>query len=130
MKSILLFSTLLVTIGFTSCNKTAGEGGTSTITGKVYVIDKNGAGDINAEYYGMDEDVFIIYGNDSKTYSDKFATSYDGSYSFTNLTPGEYTVFAYSDCATCDSGIEAIKKTITVSNKKEVIEVGDLIIIQ
>lgn len=123
---ITVCSLLLTTYG---CNKEPGEGGTSTIEGKVWVIDKNNDGVITGEYYAMDEDVFIAYGDD-QTYSDNFNTSYDGSYRFDNLTPGFYAVFSYSDCDTCASGVSAIKETVEITENKQLITVPDLVIIR
>ena len=43
-----------------------------------------------------DEDVFIIYGDNDDIYDDNIKTNYDGTFKFTNLRKGSYTVFAYS----------------------------------
>lgn len=128
MKSLFLFTSLLTATLFMSCNKEVGEGGTSSITGKVWVVNTNNSGAVVGEYYGMDYDVFIIYGENNSTYSDKFSTSYDGSYAFHYLTPGKYTLFAYSKCDTCASGQDVIKKTVEITEKKQEITVEDLII--
>ena len=70
-----------------ACNKEPGVGGLASISGKIYVIDLNGAGtDTIDQYYGFDERVYILYGTDDETYDDDFRTSYDGSYRFDNLT--------------------------------------------
>lgn len=114
---------------FLSCNKEEGQGGTSTIRGKVFIIDLNAAGDTVAQYYAPDENVFILYGDKDLTYDDDFSTSFDGSYQFSNLTQGNYTIFAYSKCSSCAGGIEAVKKTVEIAANKKVVEVEDLIII-
>ena len=130
MKTLILFTTLFTFAFVSSCNKIAGEGGTSKITGKVWIVDLNASGDTIAQYAGMDEDVYIIYGEGTNTYSDKFSSSFDGTYEFSHLTPGKYTVFAYSKCSTCPSEQNVIKKTIEIKAKNEAISVEDLIIIQ
>lgn len=128
MKLTKLVTVLFIALALGSCNKTAGEGGTSSIRGKVWVIDLNAAGEIVGEYYAMDQDVFIIYGDSDATYNDKFATSYDGSYVFNNLVEGTYTIFVYSKCDTCQSGEEVFIKTIEITEQKQLITVDDLII--
>jgi hypothetical protein len=128
MKLKKLFTLLFIALAIASCNKTAGEGGTSSVQGKIWVIDLNAAGEIVGEYYAMDEDVFIIYGDSDATYNDKFATSYDGSYVFNNLVEGKYTLFVYSKCETCPSGQEVLTKTVEITEKKQLITVDDLII--
>ncbi len=85
---------------FTSCKKEEGEGGTSSVTGRVYVKDYNSEfTSVHHEYYSMDEDVFIMYG-DHQYYDDKTTTGYDGTFRFGNLRKGKYTIFIYSDDTT------------------------------
>ena len=94
------YYTFFLFIAFTACEKPAGEGGTSTITGKIYAREYNSNYTLlTAEYYAAKEDVYIIYGDDS-IYSDDFKTNYDGSYEFKYLRKGKYTLFAYSDDST------------------------------
>lgn len=126
MKKTVILTSLIAGLFLVSCNKAEGLGGTSSIEGFVYVKDINGAGDIIGEYYGADEDVYIIYGTEDNTYDDDYSTSYDGSFRFSNLMPGDYTVFVYSRCDTCDGEVEAIRKTINISDKKTAYSVGTI----
>ncbi len=128
MKSLILFAATCSMLFFTACNKEPGEGGTSSINGKVWVVDLNASGDTIAQYYAMDQDVYIIYGEDTQTYADKFSTSLDGSFSFNYLTPGKYTVFAYSKCDLCDSGQNAVSTTVEITEKKQTITMDDIVI--
>ena len=128
MKLTKLYTVFFMTLVLGSCNKTEGEGGTSSIQGKIWVINLNAAGETVGEYYAMDQDVFIIYGDSDATYNDKFATSYDGSYVFNNLVEGTYTLFVYSKCDTCQSGQEVFTKTVEITEKKQLITVEYLII--
>lgn len=125
-----LFFSLFAFSFLVSCNKEPGKGGTSSIEGKVYVYDINGAGDTINEYYGKDEDVYIIYGSKDNVYDDKFACSFDGSYRFDYLTPGDYTLFAYSRCDTCFDGTKVVTKQIQIQDKKTVYPVSDLYILK
>jgi hypothetical protein len=125
----ILFAIAFLTLAIESCNKAPGEGGTSSIQGKVLTINLNAAGDtVTPPYYAMDQDVYIIYGDEDKTYDDKFATSQDGSYRFTNLVQGTYTIFVYSECQSCGSGMEVKEKTVEITTKNEQIILEDIII--
>ena len=82
-----------------SCKKEEGEGGTSTITGKVIVHDFDaGYQQVNpsAIYPAPHERVYIIYGADGAAYDDDVRTSYDGSYQFKYLQKGKYRIFTYT----------------------------------
>lgn len=123
----LILSSILFAVAF-GCTKNAGEGGSSSITGKVLVENYNAAGILQETYYGPEEDVFIIYGNESNTYDDDFKTSFDGSYKFEFLAKGDYTIFAYSDCDACDSGVEIVSQTVTINKNKEEFKLPDLVV--
>lgn len=126
----LTFYLIGISIVLLSCNKEPGRGGTSSLVGKVHVYDVNGIGDTINEFDGMDEDVFILYGEDDNTYDDKFACSFDGSYRFDYLTPGTYTLFAYSRCDTCPDGQRPVKRTVQILEKKTEYTVPDLNILK
>lgn len=121
MKIIFSLLVSLSVFGFISCEKAEGPGGTSTLAGKVWVknYDSNFEA-VNTEYWAEDEDVFLMYGNDT-IYSDKTSTNFDGSYWFQYLNEGTYTVFVYSDDSSrvdrSPSGRIPIKETITISKK-------------
>ena len=107
---------LLVSISFlSSCEKTEGEGGTSTIIGQVYI--KNYNADFTrklGEYYAPDVDVFIIYGEDS-IYSDDFKTGINGWYRFEYLNKGKYTLYTFSDDSTRRDPSNMIPVSVTVT---------------
>jgi hypothetical protein len=70
-KKGLIFSTLVVLLLVSSCAKDAGEGGTSSIKGKVWGKYYNKTfTSLIGETYAPDKDVYIIYGDDA-TYGDK-----------------------------------------------------------
>lgn len=93
LMGILCISLLL----FASCKQNAGEGGSGTVQGYVKLINHPDddyslpADTMNA----AKTDVFIVYGN-SDFYGDDVETDDKGFYKFKYLTPGTYTVFAYS----------------------------------
>ena len=100
MKRIVIL--LVIVIGFTSCKKESGEGGTSAIEGKAYKIHtyQTTQGQIDTLYYQLDsgKDVFIIYSDDETAiYDDEFETDYNGRYRFEFLRKGKYTIYTYAD---------------------------------
>jgi len=130
MKTALFILIPILTIGFSSCKKTEGEGGTSIIYGKVFESNYNDAGELLGEYYVEDKDVFIIYGDEDGYYDDSYETSFDGSFRFQYLRKGTYTVFVYSDCDTCASGVKTISTTVEITTNKEDIVLDDLKIVR
>ena len=87
-----------IAIGFSSCKKGPGEGGTSVIEGKVlkYTITGIGPTQDSIVFPDAGEDVYIIYSNnEGDIYDDKFETNWDGTYRFEYLRKGDYTVFVY-----------------------------------
>jgi hypothetical protein len=130
MKNVFFILTSLVFL-LVSCEKEEGIGGTSTITGKVRVREYNGNFTyLRGEYYAGDQDVYLVYGNDS-VYSDKFTTSYDGTYRFEYLREGSYKVFAYSKDSAAyplDKKTEVLKE-VTITDKDQVVYVDDIIVL-
>jgi len=82
---------------FASCAKDEGEGGTSTIKGKLFEKKYNNSyNTLLSESASPDQKVYIIYGGDHETYDDDYNTSYNGEYEFNYLQKGSYTIFAYT----------------------------------
>ena len=117
MRNFLLI--FAVAFGLMSCEKSAGEGGTSVIEGQVYklytseivVNELDSFGNdttyktIDTLYYQLDEgeDVYIIYDNNEEDiYDDKFKTDYQGRYRFEYLRKGEYTIYTHADSSDVD----------------------------
>jgi hypothetical protein len=128
----LLFITILLSIVSSGCEKEAGEGGTSSISGKVWVLNYNSDYTyINERYYGPKEDVYLIYGDDG-IYSKSFETNYDGTYKFNYLRKGKYTVFCYSEdtTGTIPGGEFAVMKEIEITENNQDVLVDDLVIVK
>ena len=118
--SVLGLATLLC-----ACGATEGEGGRTTVVGQVYykLQDKNGNALGREE--ARAEDVYIIYG-DNERYDDDVNTHSNGQYQFRYLFKGNYTIFGYSDCPNCDSGVEPTAIEVELSGKKEDFVAPDL----
>jgi len=119
---ILLTSVLLLA----GCNKQEGEGGTAVIQGKIYTVLHN-VGDYSMTLdtiVAAKQDVFIVYGDESY-YGDDAETADDGTYQFKYLTPGDYTIYAYSELASGE--LVAVKKEVTLK-RGETLTVEDIYI--
>jgi hypothetical protein len=111
-----------------SCSKEAGDGGNSTIYGKLTAYDYNAEfTELKGVYPAADEDVFIIYGSD-RSYSQRVRSNYEGIYEFKYLRPGEYTVYAYSKDSTLTlaSGIYAVIRKVTIDDNKQTVEAAEM----
>ena len=101
MSRIITF--LLVVFFVSSCEKEAGEGGTSSIQGSVYKLSTYYnvlTQQVDTISYQLDskKDVYIIYSdNENDFYDDNVETNWNGQYRFEYLRKGNYTLFVYSD---------------------------------
>ena len=93
---------IAVIISFTSCEKPAGEGGTSVINGKIIYFTTS----YNAQTSSMDttyypksgKNIYIIYSeNEEDVFNDKTETDWNGNFHFQYLRKGDYTVYTYVD---------------------------------
>lgn len=124
---------VLLMLPLSGCTKVEGPGGAATIQGKIHIKVYDSAENLINEYDAHKFDVFIIYGDDeTETYfDDDIKTSYDGTFKFRYLEPGNYRIFFYEDCnnaqqATCYSGKVVTVKNVTISSKKEVVDLGTI----
>jgi len=88
--------------------------GKASIHGTVYEIDYWA----NDTLIANDLEVYIRYGT-HKQYDDRIRTQEDGSFYFTNLIPGEYTIYVFSENIDRTDQQVAIDKTITISTNDE-----------
>ena len=100
MRNILIICS--IALGLISCNKDAGEGGTSVIEGQVVYFVRpfnNVTSSTDTIYYPKSgKDVYIIYSsNENGLYDDKFETDFNGKYRFEYLRKGDYTIMTYVD---------------------------------
>jgi hypothetical protein len=122
MKRYLLWM-ILPLISLTACEKEAGEGGNSSIKGYIHVTDYDAfLINIQGEYPGADEEVYIIYGNDI-SYGDRIRSGPDGVFEFKYLREGDYKIYVYS-ADTSLSGKIAVQKSVSISSKKQTVDAG------
>ena len=98
-----LLASLIILFFVSSCEKSPGEGGTSTIQGSVYKLSTYYnvlTQQTDTVYYQLDakKDVYIIYSdNENEFYNDNVETNWNGQYRFDYLRKGDYTLFVYTD---------------------------------
>ena len=124
MKWLSIFSAIMI---LSACQKGSGTGGTSTIRGKIFVMNYNNSGQFVDSFYAQEEHVYIIYG-DAAYFGDDVKTSYDGTYEFPYLRKGSYTIFAYSRCDTCAGGQQPALLPAEISKNHSVVTLPTLVI--
>lgn len=120
----------VVDIGAIGVLKEANDGGSAQIKGKVFAKYYNGSFTVfQGQGYAPDEDVMIIYG-DGTTVSDDTKTSGDGSFEFSYLRKGKYTVYVISEDNTLQNPSDKIimKKEIEIKEKNQQINLDDFVI--
>lgn len=122
----LLFSvvfSLLVLLYFSSCSTEPGTGGVASITGRVYGYQVNMFGTRLDSGYVADQRVFLAYG-DHVVADEDTRTSFNGSFQFSELKKGSYTVWVVSECFGCPMDQYIDKKTITISETRQQADMG------
>src|SRR5688572_16962869 len=123
MKNYLIIFSVLCSL-FVSCEKGPGEGGRTSIIGKVWAEEWD---DISytvhydsLDRWAADEDVFIIYGDDI-SFGERIRTGPDGVFEFKYLREGEYTIYVYSEAvenvSSTAGGKAAISKRVSIPKK-------------
>ncbi len=120
----------LVLDDITIAKTTKDLNGTAKVYGALYVKDYNSSGDLVAEFYAQDEDVFLMYKN-GDYYIKSVKTHYDGTFVFENLPKGDYKIYAYSKDHTgnVESGYYPEFIEFSVTENFQEITLDDLIII-
>jgi len=114
----------IVCLSLTSCSKEPGEGGSSSISGKVFGYDINTAGVITDSAYAGDYRVYISYG-DAGTADNDIRTSYTGDYSFKGLQKGKYCVYVFSQCDTCVFNQNYLTQVVEITKNNQEIALPD-----
>jgi hypothetical protein len=111
-----------------ACKKEPGDGGNSSIKGRVDVVYRNLLYNPSPAdtFPAPDVDVYIQYG-DNVSPDDRISTNYNGEYEFLNLRPGDYTIYVYSkDTAQgltiLDPREMVVKQVVTIDDKKQTVE--------
>ncbi|MBL4658418.1 MAG: hypothetical protein JKX73_10490 [Flavobacteriales bacterium] len=123
-----IYLLILVSIGFSSCKKEAGDGGLATIEGILYEDLYDPAGAFSEQVPAAVKKVYLAYG-DNTSYDDRVDTDANGKYQFKSLQKGEYRLYAFSDCSTCSSGSVEVEVDVTISDKKGITLASDITVV-
>ena len=129
-KKWITLSTIILLLFNISCSKDAGEGGTSSIQGKVYARYYNKTfTSFLGECYAPNKYVYICYG-DNVAYDDKQRTNGGGTFEFKYLRKGKYKVYTFSldTTLTNPSGQFAVIADVTISDNNATVTTKDLVI--
>jgi hypothetical protein len=135
MKSTTAFFIILVVFIFSSCKKEAGDGGNSSIKGKITrqlrVVLSNPSTAIGT-FPAADQDVYILYG-DHVSPDDRVQTNYDGEYEFLYLRPGNYKVYVFSNDTNAvavpwDEEHMTVLQELEITDKEQRIVANDMMV--
>ncbi len=128
LRNKLLIVILLVVVIAASCDKPAGYGGTSSITGTIttkYYNDDHSL--VIRQGAAVDEDIFLLFG-ESDIVGDKVATGPGGKFAFNYLRPGTYTVYYLSeDITSAGTEDEVVSIAVELTEGMDY-DLGDLVI--
>lgn len=129
MKAFLLAIPFLALMA--GCSKDPGEGGKAEIRGRILEQQFNTSGNPTGDPYPLPEqNVYIIYGDGSEGAfpDDDVDSGADGTFRFKWLRKGSYTIYVISECDDCDGGTKAIYARTEIDGRKDVMNVGDLLV--
>jgi len=127
-KTYSAFLVILLSGVLLSCTKEAGEGGNSTIYGKIIAHNYNAEfTNLKGIYPAADEEVYIIYGDD-RSYGERVRSNYEGIYEFKYLRPGNYTIYAYSKDSTLTMASEmyAVIRNVKIDKDRQTVQAEDM----
>jgi len=127
-KALPVFLIFIVSVILFSCSKEAGEGGNSTIYGKIIAYNYNAEfTKLRGIYPAADEDVYLIYGAD-RSYSQRIRSNFDGVYEFKYLRPGDYTIYVYSKDSTLTliSEMYPVIRKVKIKKNRQTVEAEDM----
>lgn len=116
------------------CKKAPGEGGNSSIRGRIYMLKYDGnTNTFSKKYPAADIEVYIIYGSDY-SYGDRVRTDYEGDFEFKHLNKGDYKIYFYSTDTAAFIGPPSnpkapkipVIKEVKITKKKQIVNVGEL----
>lgn len=126
-KFISLLLLFAVTTFLSNCEKVEGEGGNSSISGRIiYKVYNSNFTVFQGTVPAKEEEVFILYGNSSGV-SNRERTDFEGDFTFRYLYPGNYTIFMYAGDSTRTAldGKQVVKFEVNLK-KNQKLDLGEI----
>lgn len=131
-KYYIIFFLILGACFSLSCQKEAGEGGSSSIIGvfKACELDVNNA--CQNEYPLAEERIYIVYGDSTELFDNEVRTDFAGRFEFPFLYEGDYTIYAYNKCVsdTCIAPSYPSFFPVSIKNKNQTVNMGEMSLIK
>lgn len=92
---------------------------------------KSATGGSSTYYEGpiADERVYLIYGEE-EYFAEDTRTDAEGRFQFRGLNRGDYTIYVLSEDTLMPKGVlNEVQRTVTIEDKKEVVDAGNLFVI-
>lgn len=138
LKSASIYSAttlVFIVVALCSCKKEAGDGGNSSISGRVekdvrLLLENHNT--YQGTFPAADQDVYIIYG-DHVSPDDRVQTNYNGDFEFLYLRPGKYKIYTFSRDTNAvdvswDEDHMTIIRELEITDKKQELSVADMTI--
>ncbi len=77
--------------------------------------------------FAQEQEVYLTFG-DQAFYKDRIRTQFDGYFEFSNLIPGDYLVFLYSEDVTGATEHVVLKFEVTITEFDQVVDLGEITI--
>lgn len=77
--------------------------------------------------FAHEHEIYLTYGNHT-FYDDRIRTQHDGYFEFSNLIPGDYLIFLYSEDITRVTEHVVLKFQVTISEFDQVVDLGEITI--
>lgn len=109
-----------------SCKKTPGEGGNAQIKGTYWVRNYDPFFSfVQGRYPAVNTTVYVFFGDDASPGANT-KTNDKGEFSFPYLRKGKYRIVAYSkqQATATTPGEYAVEKTVTITKRKQVVDIG------
>ena len=101
------------------------DDGSSSIKGRLIAQQYLGNTLFGDPYPSQENEVYIVYGNDD-VYFDRMDTGVDGWFEFTKLIKGEYTLYAFSECASCTNYKDTVQLSVIISENNSYVTLSDM----
>jgi len=77
--------------------------------------------------FAYEQEIYLTYGNHT-FYDDRIRTQHDGSFEFSNLIPGNYLIFLYSEDKTRATDRIVIKREVSITEMDQLVDLGEITI--